>query len=91
MQFYKKVLGLKIMNASLDFDDTYTYDQNIQVVVFSEVGAPQSRPVELECDSISSCVLVPVKLLVKANCALTSKGSNNVKTKLILSLASYYS
>ena len=41
----------------MDFDDTYRYDQNIQVVVFSEVGAAQSRPIELECDSISSCVL----------------------------------
>ena len=38
--------------------DTYTYDQYIQVVVFSEVGAPQSRPEELKCDSISICVLV---------------------------------
>ena len=46
------------MNGRLDFDDTYTYDQYIRVGVFSEVGATQSRPEELKCDSISICVLV---------------------------------
>ena len=73
----------------LDLDYTYTYDQYKQVVVFSEVGAPQSRPVEFECDSISNCVIVPVKIIGESK--LCSRGSNNVKTNLILSLASYYS
>ena len=48
------------MNTYLNLDYTYTYDQYKHVVVFSEVGAPQSRPIELECDSISICVLVIV-------------------------------
>ena len=53
------------MNAYFDLDYTYTYYQYKRVVIFSEVGAPQSRPVELECDSISICILVIV--LAKKN------------------------
>ena len=42
----------------MNLDHTYAYYQYKQVIVFSKAGVAQSRPVELECDSKSICVLV---------------------------------
>ena len=44
----------------MNLKHTYACYQYKQVIVFSKAGAPQSRPVELECDSKRICVLVIV-------------------------------